>query len=68
MSDNQQFAVELMNRAGLTFDVPDVGLACSVVEQLKCEIAAWLDAEMRGVVIVADLIEKMRNSAWKENA
>ena len=65
MTDSRQFAVDLMNRAGLSFDVPDVSLASGVVVQLEAELADWLEVEMSGVVVVADLIQKVRSGVWK---
>ena len=63
--DTRRFAVDVMNRAGLAFDAPDVALVGKVIEQLEAELATWLDQEMRGVVVVGDVIAGVRSGEWR---
>jgi hypothetical protein len=63
--DNRTFAVDLMNRAGLAFDVPDVGLASGIIAALEAELGQWLAAELSGVVTVEELVAKVRDGSWK---
>jgi hypothetical protein len=65
MKDTRRFAVEVMNRAGLSFDVPDVARAGKVIELLEAELATWLERELRGVVVVDDVIAAVRSGKWR---
>lgn len=65
MKDTRHFAVEVMNRAGLAFDAPDVARAGKVIEQLEADLAAWLEQQLRAVVIVDDVIAAIRSGEWR---
>jgi hypothetical protein len=67
MKDTRRFAVEVMNRAGLAFDAPDVARVGKVMEQLEADLATWLDQELHGGVLVADVIAAIRSGAWRES-
>ncbi len=63
--DNRTFAVALMNRAGLAFDVPDVGLATGIIAALEAELSQWLAAELSSGVTAEELVGKVRDGSWK---
>ncbi len=65
MKDTRRFAVEVINRAGLAFDVPDVARAGKVIEQLEADLAAWLEQQMHGVIVVDDVIAAVRSGEWR---
>ncbi len=65
MKDTRGFAAEVMNRAGLAFDVPDVARAGKVIEQLEAELAAWLEQQLHGVVVVDDVVAAVRSGEWR---
>jgi hypothetical protein len=65
MKDTRRFAVEVMNRAGLAFDVPDVARAGKVIEQLEADLADWLEQQLQGVVVVDDVIAAIRSGEWR---
>lgn len=65
MKDTRHFAVEVMNRAGLAFDAPDVARAGKVIEQLESDFAVWLEHQLQGVVVVDDVIAAVRSGEWR---
>ena len=66
MKDTRRFAVEVMNRAGVAFDVPDVARTGKVIEQLEADLASWLEQQLRAVVIVDDVIAAVRSGQWRQ--
>lgn len=47
---NRIYAVNLMNRAGVAFDVQDVGVVAQIVQLLEADVADWLSGQLRGTV------------------
>ena len=65
MKDTRRFAVEVMNRADLAFDAPDVARVGKVIEQLEADLATWLEQQLPSGGVVDDVIAAVRSGEWR---
>lgn len=58
--ENRLYAVNLMNRAGLAFDVRDVAVVGSIIGLVEGDVADWLSAQLRGTVSREQIVAAVR--------
>lgn len=48
--ENRQYAVDLLNRSDVLFDVVDIAILSKALATLEGDIADWLDGQLRTAV------------------
>lgn len=57
---NRLYAVNLMNRADVVFDVRDIAIATKLINLIEADFSVWLSAWLRGTVAHAQIVSAIR--------
>lgn len=58
--ENRLYAVNLMNRADVAFDVRDIAVVGKLIELIEGDVADWLSARLRGTVSREQIVAAVR--------
>lgn len=58
--ENRLYAVNLMNRADVAFDVRDIAVVGKLIELIEGDAADWLGAQLRGTVSREQIVAAVR--------
>lgn len=58
--ENRLYAVNLMNRADVAFDVRDIAVVGKLIELIEGDVADWLGAQLRGTVSREQIVAAVR--------
>lgn len=63
--ENRLYAVNLMNRADVAFDVRDIAVVGKLVEIVEADVADWLSSQLRGTVSREQIVAAVRAGAHR---
>ncbi len=58
--ENRLYAVNLMNRADVAFDVRDIAVVGKIIPVLEADVADWLSSQLRGTVSREQIVAAVR--------
>lgn len=58
--ENRLYAVNLMNRAGVAFDVRDIAVVAAIIGMVEDDVADWLSSQLRGTVSREQIVAAVR--------
>lgn len=58
--ENRLYAVNLMNRAGVAFDVHDIAVVAAIIGLVEGDVADWLSSQLRGTVSREQIVAAVR--------
>lgn len=58
--ENRLYAVNLMNRADVAFDVRDIAVVGKLIELIEGDVADWLSTRLRGTVSREQIVAAVR--------
>lgn len=58
--ENRLYAVNLMNRADVAFDVRDIAVVGKIIAVLEADVADWLSSQLRGTVSREQIVAAVR--------
>lgn len=63
--ENRLYAVNLMNRAELAFDVRDIAVVAAIIGLVECDVADWLSSHLRGTVSREQIVAAVRDGSQR---
>lgn len=58
--ENRLYAVNLMNRADVAFDVRDIAVVGKLIELIEGDVADWLSTRLRGTASREQIVAAVR--------
>ena len=58
--ENRLYAVNLMNRAGVAFDVRDIAVVVAIIGLVEGAFANWLSSQLRGTMSHEQIVAAVR--------
>lgn len=63
--ENRQYAVDLLNRSDVLFDVNDIAVLAKALATLEGDIATWLDGQLRTAVSRTLITRAVRDGKYR---
>lgn len=58
--ENRLYALNLLNRADVAFDVRDIAVVGKIIAVLEADVADWLSSQLRGTVSREQIVAAVR--------